>query len=92
MDYKPFKIEVKRGEQIRFVLRNVGTEDHELLLAATKENLKHGELMKKLPHMEHAGLTVCVWRRRRWLRSCGSSRRPGPSNTPTSFPTTGSTA
>jgi uncharacterized cupredoxin-like copper-binding protein len=53
MEFDPYKIEVKRGEQIRFVLRNVGTEDHEFLLATTKENLKHAELMKKHPHMEH---------------------------------------
>ena len=53
MDFTPARIEVKRGEQVRFVLRNVGTEDHEFLLATTKENLKHAELMKKHPHMEH---------------------------------------
>jgi uncharacterized cupredoxin-like copper-binding protein len=53
MDYEPSRIEVKRGEQIRFVLRNVGTEDHEFLLATTKENLKHAAVMKKHPHMEH---------------------------------------
>jgi uncharacterized cupredoxin-like copper-binding protein len=53
MDYAPARIEVKRGEQIRFVLRNVGKEDHEFLLATTKENLAHAEVMKKHPHMEH---------------------------------------
>lgn len=53
MTYEPSKIEVKRGEQIRFVVRNVGREDHEFLLATTKENLKHAEVMKKHPHMEH---------------------------------------
>ena len=53
MDYAPAKIEVNRGEQIRFVLRNVGKEDHEFLLATTKENLAHAEVMKKHPHMEH---------------------------------------
>ena len=53
MSYEPSKIEVKRGEQIRFVLRNVGKEDHEFLLATTKENLAHAEVMKKHPHMEH---------------------------------------
>ncbi|WP_164937243.1 cupredoxin domain-containing protein [Bradyrhizobium vignae] len=53
MDYTPAKIEVKRGEQIRFVLRNVGKEDHEFLLATTKENLAHADEMKKHPHMEH---------------------------------------
>ncbi|MGM4885353.1 cupredoxin domain-containing protein [Tardiphaga sp. 20_F10_N6_6] len=53
MDYSPAVIEVKRGEQIRFVIRNVGTEAHEFLLATTAENLKHGEAMKKNPDMEH---------------------------------------
>jgi uncharacterized cupredoxin-like copper-binding protein len=53
MDYTPARIEVKRGEQIRFVLRNVGKEDHEFLLATPKENLAHAEVMKKHPHMEH---------------------------------------
>jgi uncharacterized cupredoxin-like copper-binding protein len=53
MSYELSNISVKRGEQIRFVLRNVGREDHEFLLATTKENLQHAEVMKKHPHMEH---------------------------------------
>ena len=54
MAYEPWSIEVKRGEQIRFVIRNAGTEDHEFLLATTKENLAHAEMMKKHRHMKHA--------------------------------------
>ena len=53
MTYEPIRIEVKRGEQIRFVLRNAGTEDHEFLLATTRENLRHAEVMKMHPHIEH---------------------------------------
>jgi len=53
MAFAPFKIEVKRGEQIKFVIRNVGKEDHEFLLATTAENLKHAEFMRKHPDMEH---------------------------------------
>lgn len=53
MEYKPFLIEVKRGEQIRFVIRNAGTEDHEFLLSTTKGNLAHAEMMKKHRHMKH---------------------------------------
>ena len=53
MDFTPSRIEVKRGEQIRFLVRNVGTEDHEFLLATKEENLKHGEMMKNNPKMEH---------------------------------------
>jgi uncharacterized cupredoxin-like copper-binding protein len=43
----------RAGEQIRFVLKNAGELQHELVLASTKENLKHAELMKKYPDMEH---------------------------------------
>lgn len=53
MSFSPARIEVKRGEQIRFIIRNVGTEDHEFLLATTAENLKHAEAMRKNPGMEH---------------------------------------
>ena len=53
MSYEPSNITVERGEQIRFVLRNTGKEDHEFLLATTTENLAHAEVMKKHPHMEH---------------------------------------
>ncbi|NPU69514.1 cupredoxin family protein [Bradyrhizobium sp. 83012] len=53
MEFTPARIDVKRGEQIRFVLRNTGKEDHEFLLATKKENLKHAAVMKKHPHMEH---------------------------------------
>jgi uncharacterized cupredoxin-like copper-binding protein len=53
MLYEPALIEVRRGEQVRFVLENSGDEDHEFVLATIAENKKHRELMKKLPEMEH---------------------------------------
>ncbi|MBI5318292.1 cupredoxin family protein [Bradyrhizobium sp.] len=53
MAYEPWSIEVKRGEQIRFIIRNAGTEDHEFLLATTRENLAHAQMMKKHRHMRH---------------------------------------
>lgn len=53
MTYEPIRIQVKKDEQIRFVLHNVGTEDHEFLLATTRENLTHAAMMKKHPHMAH---------------------------------------
>ncbi|HMJ41431.1 MAG TPA: cupredoxin domain-containing protein [Pseudolabrys sp.] len=53
MDYSPAVIEVKRGEQIKFIVRNVGTEDHEFLLASTEDNLKHAAAMRKHPGMAH---------------------------------------
>lgn len=53
MLFSPDKLEVKRGEQIRFVLKNEGALAHEFVLASTADNLKHAELMKKYPDMEH---------------------------------------
>src|SRR4030081_1360990 len=53
MSFDPARIEVRRGEQIRFIVQNDGEEDHEFILATIEENRKHGELMKKFPEMEH---------------------------------------
>jgi len=53
MLFEPATIEVRRGEQIRFVLTNDGIYDHEFILATRKENRKHAEQMKKFPEMEH---------------------------------------
>ncbi len=53
MLFSPDKIEVKKGEQIRFKLKNIGLLDHEMVLATLEQNLKHAEEMKKNPEMEH---------------------------------------
>ncbi|MDP2411716.1 MAG: cupredoxin family protein [Pseudolabrys sp.] len=53
MLYVPERLEIKRGEQIRFIIVNDGELDHEFILATTAENLKHAEEMKKNPEMEH---------------------------------------
>ena len=53
MMFIPDRLEIKRGEQIKFVLRNNGELDHEFVLATAEENVKHAEEMKKNPEMEH---------------------------------------
>jgi uncharacterized cupredoxin-like copper-binding protein len=53
MMFVPNRIEVRRGEQIRFVLRNAGALEHEFVLATKQENRKHAEEMRKNPDMEH---------------------------------------
>ena len=80
MAYAPARIEVKRGEQIRFVIRNTGADNHEFLLATTEENLKHGEAMKEIRTWSMPSRTACGWRRKNRPRSCGNSPRPAPSN------------
>jgi uncharacterized cupredoxin-like copper-binding protein len=72
MMYIPDRVEVRKGEQVRFMLRNNGLLEHEFLLATTEENLTHAELMKKFPEMEHdelngkrlkpSGTSEIVWR------------------------------
>lgn len=53
MLFSPPQLEIRRGEQIRFVLTNNGELEHEFVLATTEENIKHAEEMKKNPDMEH---------------------------------------
>jgi uncharacterized cupredoxin-like copper-binding protein len=53
MMFEPSLITIHKGEQIRFVIGNDGTENHEFMLATITENRKHAELMKKFPDMEH---------------------------------------
>ena len=53
MTYSPDKIEVRRGEQIRFVIKNEGELAHEFLLDSFEGNAKHKVQMEKNPEMEH---------------------------------------
>ena len=46
-------IVVKRGETIRFVVRNDGKIMHEMVIGTPKELKEHAELMRKFPGMEH---------------------------------------
>ena len=53
MLFVPARLEVKKGEQIKFVLRNSGELEHEFVLASITDNIKHAEAMEKNPGMEH---------------------------------------
>ena len=53
MAFSPAVVEVKLGEQIKFVISNKGELDHEMILATLAMNLAHAEEMKKNPDMEH---------------------------------------
>ena len=53
MRFKPAEIRVKKGETIRFVLKNTDTLKHEFSLGTEQELLEHYEVMKKYPDMEH---------------------------------------
>ncbi|MCM2295645.1 cupredoxin family protein [Rhodoferax sp.] len=53
MRFKPSDIQVKKGETIRFVLKNTDGVKHEFSLGTQQELLEHYEAMKKFPDMEH---------------------------------------
>jgi uncharacterized cupredoxin-like copper-binding protein len=53
MLYFPNSIDVKKNEQVRFVITNTGAVQHEFVLASKADNEKHAVLMQKYPDMEH---------------------------------------
>ncbi len=53
MRFAPENIAVKRGETVRFVVRNQGKLLHEMVLGTKADLDKHAELMRKFPDMEH---------------------------------------
>ncbi len=54
MRFTPALITARKGETIRFVLRNSGKVRHEMVLGSSKELREHAALMRKFPEMEHA--------------------------------------
>ena len=53
MRYDPAVVTVKRGESVRFVAKNNGKIQHEMVLGTRKDLEEHAELMRKFPEMEH---------------------------------------
>jgi len=51
--FTPGEISVKRGETIRFVVKNSGKLMHEMVLGTRAELKEHAQLMQKHPEMEH---------------------------------------
>ena len=53
MRYSPSAITVKKGETVRFEVKNSGKVMHEIVLGTMQELKEHAELMRKHPGMEH---------------------------------------
>ena len=53
MRFSPDSLSVKRGETIRFVVKNEGKLLHEMVLGSEKSLGDHAALMRKFPEMEH---------------------------------------
>jgi uncharacterized cupredoxin-like copper-binding protein len=53
MMFVPDRVELRKGEQIRFALSNEGMVNHEFILGTQQEIDEHAKDMKKNPGMEH---------------------------------------
>jgi len=53
MKFTPDHLDVKKGEQVHFIIQNKGALKHEFMLASVADNDKHAKLMMKYPDMEH---------------------------------------
>lgn len=53
MRFLPDRLAIRRGETIRFVVRNIGKLKHEFVLGTETELLEHAKLMQEFPEMEH---------------------------------------
>ena len=53
MRFQPAELTVKRGETVRFRVKNSGQVMHEMVLGTMDDLKKHAELMRKHPGMEH---------------------------------------
>jgi uncharacterized cupredoxin-like copper-binding protein len=53
MRFAPPELTVKRGETVKFVVRNNGKVKHELVIGTMKDLKDHAERMKRHPGMAH---------------------------------------
>ena len=53
MRFMPSEMVIKAGQTVTFVVRNTGKVMHEMVIGTEEELVKHAELMKKHPGMEH---------------------------------------
>lgn len=55
MRFAPEAIVVKAGETVRFVVRNLGKVDHEMVIGTASELQAHAQMMRGMPADKHAG-------------------------------------
>ena len=53
MRYTPAAITVRRGETVKFVVKNTGKLMHEFVLGNAQSLKEHAETMRRYPDMEH---------------------------------------
>ena len=51
--FKPSRIDVKKGETIKFVLKNISNKEHEIMIGTMKELEAHAKEMRINSHTAH---------------------------------------
>uniref|UniRef100_UPI0019542E23 cupredoxin domain-containing protein n=1 Tax=Stenotrophomonas maltophilia TaxID=40324 RepID=UPI0019542E23 len=54
MLFEPAEITINRGDTIRFVVKNGGALEHEMVIDTLEGNQRHKAAMERNPDMEHA--------------------------------------
>jgi len=53
MTFSPDRLDLAKGEQVRFDIRNTGALDHEFVIGDRQENAEHARMMAQMPDMKH---------------------------------------
>jgi uncharacterized cupredoxin-like copper-binding protein len=53
MSFAPDRVEVARGEQVRFEIHNEGALEHEFVIGTKAANAEHARMMAAMPDMKH---------------------------------------
>lgn len=54
MRFTPDKISVRAGDTVRFVIRNTGKVDHEMVIGTSGDLKAHAQMMRDMPMARHA--------------------------------------
>lgn len=53
MTFAPDKVDLARGDQVRFNIHNAGALPHEFFIGSKAENAEHAKMMAEMPDMKH---------------------------------------
>lgn len=88
MVFTPDSFKVRKGQTIRFAVKNDGEVDHEFVLDQEDKVMEHKALMEKFPEMEHDDPNAIRLAPGESGEISGSSRMTASSRSPVSYPAT----
>ncbi len=86
MVFTPNNFKVRKGQTVRFTIKNEGELDHEFVLDQEDKIMEHKALMEKFPDMQHDDPNAIRSHPASRVRSSGGSPMTAYSNSPALFP------